>query len=271
MNKILGLITASAILISCQKEINFANSGSQGSASLLVREDFKAAIDSSSIVYVYDANKRLIKQITTGTSGGQDITTDVSLVRNSSGIITQTVFKSPQLQAFGIDSLVAHVYYDNSSKKYTAVSQVFELYGLSVIDSTSYNYSGNNVIESNEYQTLYGLTYLAYKSDYSYAGQNLTTVKSYVTDSTGIMTLAATYKFTFDNKTNPLILPAGEAFVLGNYFTVSANNPLNSQILTGTNTSSSNYTYTYNTYNVPQTAKMLDDSGSTTNVTFYYQ
>ena len=57
MNKILGLITASAILISCQKEINFANSGSQGSASLLVREDFKAAIDSSSIVYVYDGIK----------------------------------------------------------------------------------------------------------------------------------------------------------------------------------------------------------------------
>lgn len=278
MNRILGLIAVSVFLFSCQKEINFSNSGaSGGNASLLVRADYKSTTDSSQnnyqINYIYDANKRLIRQITTGTLGGQDNSSDIILVRNSSGIITQAILKSPALSTFGLDSIVTTVYYDNNAKRYRASAEALNLYGLAVVDSTVYNYSGNSVIGTNEYQTFNGLTYIAYKTDNTYAGPNLTMVKSYALDSSGVLSLVSTYKFTYDNKTNPLILPSGEAFILGNYFLVSTNNPLSFQILdeTGAITSSENYTYIYNSNNLPQSAKVLDGSGAIFTETFYYQ
>jgi hypothetical protein len=215
----------------------------------------------------------LVREIISGTSGGQDISNDITLVRNSSGIVTQTVLKSPSLQILGVDSLITKVYYDNNAKKYTAASQELNLFGIDVIDSTVYNYSGNNIIESNEYQTFSGLTYLSLKSDFTYVGSNLTTVKSYSTDSSGNLSLAATYKFTYDNKISPIILPAGEAFVLGNYVYVSPNNPVTYQIFDGSGAvlSSNNLSYTYNPSNRPSSAKILDATGTTYNATFYYQ
>jgi hypothetical protein len=272
MYKILGFVIASAILISCQKEINFS-SGSLNTASLLVRQDSKSSTDSSSTTYVYDANKRLVKQISTGTIGGNDITSDISFVRNSAGIISKEILKSPSLQSIGIDSLPISVYYDNNSKKYTSVTQSLVLPGISFFDSTVFIYSGNTIIGTNEFQTISGITFLASKSDYSYAGTNITNVSTYGLDSTLTMSLVATEKATYDNKNNPLKLPSGEAFVLGNFLLAGSNNPLTYQLLNanGAILQSNTSSYTYNSSNLPQTAKILDASGVTTNVTYYYQ
>jgi len=272
MNKIPGLILLSIILISCQKEINFS-SGSVSSALLLIREDFKSSSDSSSISYVYDANKRLVRQITTGTVGGNDITNDITFVRNSTGIITQEILKSPSFQALGIDSLAATIYYDNNSKKYTSVAEALNLPGISLADSIVFIYSGNTIIGTNEFQTISGITFLASKSDYSYAGTNITSVKTYGLDSTFTMVLVSSEKATYDNKSNPLKLQSGEAFLLGNILEVGSNNPLTYQLLDGSGAvnQSNTSTYTYNSSNLPQTAKVVDASGVTTNVTYYYQ
>jgi len=272
MNKIPGLILLSIILISCQKEINFP-SGSFSTATLLVRQDSKSGTDSSSTTYVYDANKRLVKVITTGTVGGNDITGDITFVRNSAGIITQEIITSPSLQAIGIDSLAMLVYYDNNSKRYTSVTQVFEISGNSYKDSTAFIYSGNTIIGTNDFQTLYGITFLASKSDYSYAGTNITNVNTYGLDSTLTMSLLATEKATYDNKTNPLKLPSGESFILGSFLLAGSNNLLTYQLLDGNGSivRSNTSTYTYNSSNLPQTAKVVDASGTTTNVTYYYQ
>ena len=272
MNKILIWVIAAAILISCQKEINFS-SGSLSTTPLLIRQDSKSSTDSSSITYVYDGNKRLVKQLATGTIGGNDISGDITLIRNSSGIITQEILKSPSLQSLGIESLVATVYYDNNSKKYTSVTTVLDLPTISFIDSTVFIYSGNTIIGTNEFQTISGITFLASKSDYSYAGTNITNVSTYGLDSTLTMRLVTTDKATYDNKTNPLKLPTGEAFILGNFLIAGNNNALTYQLLDGQGNilQSNTSTYTYNSSNLPQTAKVLDASGVTSNVTYYYQ
>lgn len=276
MNKILSVITVSVFLISCQKELSFPDAGSNSGGSngtLLVKTVTKTSTDSSEVNFFYDGNKRLIRQYTTGTYGGQDLTNDIILVRNSSGIITQMIYKSPALQILGIDSLIDKVYYDNGSKQYTGFVQTLSLSGFEVIDSTVYSYSGNNIIESNEYQTSFGITGMIFKSDYSYTGANLTSIKSYAPDSSGNISLVETSKISYDNKPAALTLPPGEAFIMGNIFVVSSNNPLSYLVQDGNAATilSSNNSYTYNSSNRPQTDKVLDNLGVTRTISFYYQ
>ena len=276
MNRILALITVSVILISCQKEINFPDSGSNNGGSngaLLVKSISKSGTDSTEINYFYDNNKRLVRETTSGIDSGQEISTDIALVRNSSGIITQSIYKSVDLLTFGIDSVITNVYYDNNSKKYTATSFTLDLGGSLVIDSTVYTYSGNSIIESKEFQTFFGITYIASKTDFSYTGTNLTLAKTYVTDSSGNFILAQTDKVTYDNKISTITMAPIEAVLLANYPYVSSNNPLTVQVSndSGSIIISNTISYSYNSSNRPQSAKISEVSGRISTTNFYYQ
>jgi hypothetical protein len=114
-------IYATALIISCllfgacQKEIDWGLGNSSTANKLLVMISSRTGIDSTIIEYTYNANKKLVREKTDGIAAGTDISNDLVINRNSSGIITTTVQKAAALTAVGIDSVVIRYNYSTST------------------------------------------------------------------------------------------------------------------------------------------------------------
>jgi hypothetical protein len=281
MNKILILITASVFLYSCQKEINFPSSpgGTIGvSGSLLIKAVTKTGSDSAVATFTYDANNRLIKESASGMLSGVDLTSDIIIIRNSSGVITQIILKSPILSQSGLDSLVRTVYYDVANKRYSGTTIPLDLGpGYQAVDSTAFVYSGNKITEQDEYGVLEFPQHFelpAAKITYEYNAQsnNITTAHQFYTDSALNYIASADFNYTYDNKTNALRL-AGEAYVLGQTLFFNANNQLSilEKDLTGVSPAiTTNITYQYNSANLPVSSVSVATPGNDTQTTTYY-
>src|SRR5689334_2316409 len=107
----------SIILFSCQKEIDWGLGGNTVADKQLVKINSKTGTDSTLIEYFYDASKRLTREKTTGISAGTDLGNELTITRNSSGIITKTVQKAAALTAAGIDSVVTRYNYNTGTSK----------------------------------------------------------------------------------------------------------------------------------------------------------
>ena len=281
MNKILTVFTVLTLLfVSCKKEKSIetgaSNNGSK--SSLLTKVVTNTGSDSSVTIYQYDASGRLIRETTSGSSQGSNLDNDFIIVRNSSGIITQTIQKNPDLSQSGIDSLVRTVNYDASAKRYTGASQPFSYSGYTGTASTEFIYDqSGKVIEEDTYANILTVSLLIEKVVYTYSssGTDITEAKIYTVDSTGSnMALVSTLNSTYDTKVSPLILSGSEAFALQRQQFFNANNAITLQQTDAATSSSVTYTsaYTYNASNYPKTASVTTSPGNATStVTYYYQ
>lgn len=280
MNKILIVLAASVFLFSCQKELNFPTGpgGTPGATgTLLIRAVQKAGSDSAVAVFTYDANKRLIEESVSGLLSGVDLTSDLQIKRNSSGIITQIIIKSPALSQAGLDSIVRTVYYDVNNKRYSGSTVPLDLgVGYEAVDSIAFVYSGNKVTEEDEYGVIHSPHFeeLAAKVTYEYNGasNNITAQHQFYTDSSLNLIASTDYSYTYDNKTNALKL-SGEAFVLGQALFFNANNQISilQKDLTGVSPAiTTNNTYQYNSLNLPVSLISVSTPGNDTETTNYY-
>ncbi|MGZ3924401.1 MAG: hypothetical protein ACXVLT_12725 [Flavisolibacter sp.] len=274
LTAVLGVM--SIALFSCQKEVKdiFSNNGSTGGGStgsgLLTKITSNNGTDSATLSFTYNASKQLISFISETTSGGQTVTVSERAVRNSQGTIQQVIYKSPQYQQLGIDSAVSVI--KSSAGKYTTEITDLNVGGIPFVDSVALIYdAAGKVIREEQYYVIMGAADTSGKTEYTYSGSNLATVKNYSWDGT-TFNLDQTYTYDqYDTKVNPMYFGA-DAFVFGSPAFVSMNNPLKStQTALGT-TQNFATTYTYNSSNKPVTAtSVVQPNGTVSRGTYYYQ
>jgi hypothetical protein len=281
MNRLLILLSIAIILLtSCQKEISTENGGSNnpgGTTSLLlIKSVSKTGNDSTVTLYSYDGSQRLTDITTTGISNGTEINLHNKLVRNSSGIITQTEL----IDYTQADTVIRNIYYDPNIKRYTASAQTIFLSGQTFTDSTTYLYDGNgHIVEEDTYLAQQGLSLIVAKGivTYNAQGTNIVSGKIFVdTALTATLSEIADLNYTYDTKNRPLSLNKNnEAIPAGLEELYSLNNPLTFQLTSLTDPSNSysvTSSYTYNSSNYPVTAIVIQSPGNfSTTTTYYYQ
>ncbi|MGB3153007.1 MAG: hypothetical protein WBB06_00295 [Chitinophagaceae bacterium] len=275
------LIIFVLFLASCQKEIDWGLGGGTTTSQLLIRIKSQTGADTTQLDYYYDANKRIIREKTTGVSGGISTDNDLFINRNASGIITSSVQKAAALIAAGIDSIKTRYNYNTATSKYT--SSVFDLAipGFSVTDSAVYTYDASGKITRDaHYLSVSGLPIplpplLGLQNDYTYSASG--------TDLAGIQQLAATapggplspvsaQAFSFDSKINPLII-LNEGILLARTGLFNAHNATKT-VVTNTvspaNDFTMDYTYKYNSVNKPDSSFGTRTPGGAITVSKYF-
>lgn len=270
------------LFVSCQKEIDWGLGGGVANQALY-RIKSTTGTDTTQIDYTYDAAKRLIREKTTGIAGGQNLDNDFIINRNSSGIITTTVQKAAVLIAIGIDSVVTRYNYNTGTSKYT--SSVFDLAipGLAVTDSAVYVYDASGRITSDShYLAIGGLPIplppiLALKNSYTYSasGSNLTLQsQDAATTPGGPLSPVSSQTYTFDAKTNPLII-LNEGVLLARTGLYNSNNPSKAvvaNVVDPTQDFTMDYTYKYNSANKPDSSYgTRTPGGAVTASKYFYQ
>ncbi len=270
------ILIASVIFVACQKEIDW---GTAVGDQLLVKIVAKTgSSDSTVTVYSYNAQRKLIKELVNSTAAGMSTQLDLIINRDASGNITSTVQKSPELVAAGIDSLV--IRYNYSNNRYTSGVYSLSLMGLSFTDSTLYTYDANGRIISDQHLLKSSLLPLPIpitilKNVYTYSADGKNLVKqeqSAPSTPGGPLSPVSEQTYTYDTKTNPLIL-LNEAIIMNRTGWFNANNVLVSQLtstLDPTLNQSFDNTYRYNTANKPDSLFSIQ-GGQLTTSKFYYQ
>jgi|GEM_PF-435541 len=291
--KYLSVILCTFLLVSCQKELDvITNStgtttpggGSIGTSTgdpngLLIKSVSKGATDSTVTEYSYDAAKKLINMKVYGTPvGGMSINTNTTYVRDASAIITKIIQKSEFMLASGVDSSVSVIHYDAVNKRYSSRIGEISLGGfLSYHDSTIYVYdAAGKVSQTLTYQEDYitGKYSPSMRSDYTYTGTNVTTMKMYNYDmAINSYALMVTYTFGYDAKVSPMKLGIDAPLIL-EAGTEGTNNIVST--VATSSTPAANFTigfvFTYNSANKPATAVQTQSSpASVKNVVFHYQ
>lgn len=273
---VVAVLTASSILIACQKEIDWGT----GSANLLLVKIVAktGATDSTVTLYTYNAQRKLIKELVKTSAIGAGVASQAEFIinRDASGVITSSVQKSSELILTGIDSIVTRYNYSNS--KYTSGVFSMSLMGFAFTDSAVYTYDVNNRIISDQHYLKTGLFPLAIpvlKNVYTYSadGKNVTKQEQSAPSTPGgPLTPVSDQTYTYDTKVNPLIL-LNEAIILNRTGWFNANNVLVSQItntLDPTLNQTFDNTYRYNSANKPDSLFSIQ-GGQLTTSKFYYQ
>jgi hypothetical protein len=137
-----------------------------------------------------------------------------TIARNSKGIIQKIIFKDEQLIQSGVDSFIINVHYDESLSQYTSRVDIID-YGFEIWrDSVTFSYDANGEMVTLTYFTDNGTGsyHPGGKADYTYAGNNMATVKLFSYNS-GAYEEDFTVTSEYDAKTSPLIL-GNEAFII---------------------------------------------------------
>ncbi len=277
---ILTALFAVLFFYSCSKEesfeINNNNNPGNPSTGLLVKTVANFGLDSTIVLYAYDAQKRMTRQIITS----QDpnfINEDRRIVRAADGHIQQVVYRSDEYVMIGVDSVVYNVYYNGTSYTHK-ILQFEDRSGVEHKDSTAYTYDAQNrIIKEEEFSyDPVGGTYIAdTKADYSYDGSGIVKVdiSHFDTDINNYQLVSQTTA-EYDDKESPLSL-GNEGIVIDQYHLWNSHNPTKESVVypdePSENTASS-ATYTYNDKNKPMVATVTEaNSGLSFIITFYYQ
>ena len=272
------------VFVSCQKEIDWGTGGGGTTvAQQLIRIKSQTGTDTTQIDYTYDANKRIVREKTAGVASGMSLDNDLIINRSSSGIIVTTVQKAAALIAVGIDSVVTRYNYSTATSKYT--SSIFDLAipGLAVTDSAVYTYDASGKITGDShYLSIGGLPIplppiLSLKNNYTYSasGSNLTALsQDAATTPGGPLSPVSSQAYTFDAKTNPLIV-LNEGVLLARTGLYNANNATKA-VVTNTVSPANNftmdYTYKYNSINKPDSSYgTRTPGGAVTAAKYFYQ
>lgn len=246
------------------------------SGDLLVKIVFVTGTETVTTTYTYDASKRLIAEKSLGTNGGIPVDSYRRYYRDAAG----RIYKVGQLDkqpGITIDTSFLYVYYDNATTKnfkYTITES--EVAGFSSRDSSVYTFGSGNATQVMQYLSndVLNDTVLT-KIEFAYTNGNLETMKTYSGYSnSGTLSFAGTVRFTYDNKSNPMILD-GEAFITGKFEGASKNNVIKMEII-DKDTPADNITvttvFTYDASNKPIKGKVnVMPGGEMTDYTFFYQ
>ncbi len=284
MRILIPLFTLSTLLLfSCQKEVDFANSNNNGnggnggnggnSGTLLTKLVSVSGTDSSSLIFGYNSSKKLITLDILAVSGGTNSLTQERAERNSQGIIQKLILKDDQYQQVGLDSVETIIGY--SSGKYTYKLTSIDLGVLVYKDSVALISDGSGkIITERTFDDIGAGSYdETSKTEYTYSGNNIATIKYYSYDSgTSSYTLEETFTYDeYDNKISPMSI-SNEAFVFDSPELYSANNPTKSSVSASGISENYSTTYTYNSANRPLTASSTIQPGNMTATgTYYYQ
>jgi hypothetical protein len=268
---IFGLMTI--FIASCQKEIDWGSS----TDTLLRKIESRSGSDSSITTFSYDGSRRLISEVVVGASGGISIDQSLIINRDASGIITTTVQKSALLTASGIDSLLIRYYYNTGTSRYTAAALDVNFGGFGVVDSAVYTYDGAGRITSEMHYIVSGIlpTFQALENQFTYSGNgmNLVQVKQLsITNPGDPLTDLSTQAFTFDTKTDPLIIK-NEAILLARYNFYSGNNitkEVFSNVIDPSQDFTQDITFKYNLAGKPDSSFSVRTPGTGTTASRYY-
>ena len=261
------------LLFSCQREVDLPTPNTNtGADERLVKIVGTDGTDSTVSTYSYDANGRISENKVVDIYNGIDFGYTTKVVRNSSGIITRTIEIEPSL--VGVDSTIRNFRY--SAGKYTSsVSSITSL-GFTSADSTVYTYNSSGQISKDEvYSSVNGSPFvLALKNDYTYtsAGNLASHKQSTFNPATSTYFEEYTESYTYDSKTNPLVLGNESIFMYLLEFTGPNNATGYTYVEPASPGSNENLSviYTYNGDNKPLSA-VMNSGTSTTNITFHYQ
>jgi len=278
MRSMFMLLLMGMFIASCQKEIDWGT-GSAATNQLLVKVVAKSgANDSTLTTYTYNAQRKLIREVVVALTGGTAVQTELIITRNSAGMITQSVLKSPDLAATGIDSILTRYYLSNN--RYASGVFTLNLMGLSFTDSAVYSYDANERIISDQHLLKSSLFPLPIpipilKNVYTYSadGKNLMKQEQSAPSTPGgPLAPVSSQTYTFDTKTNPLIL-LNEAIILTRPDWFNANNVLTNQfasVADPTQNFTLDNTYRYNAANKPDSLFSIR-GGQLTTSKFFYQ
>src|SRR5436190_4169084 len=206
-NVLLLLIFVTAVLFSCQKEVDFANTngGNGGTTDALLHKMVsRSGSDSSTLEFGYNSSKKLMTLSATDVTSGTTSLTRERVERNSQGIIQRLIIKDDQYQQLGLDSVVTVMEY--SSGKYISKVTTIDLGVVVFRDSVAliYNAEGK-VITERIYDDLATGNYEENsKIDYTYSGNNIAAIKySSYDGSTYSLVVTDSYD-EYDNKVSPM-------------------------------------------------------------------
>jgi hypothetical protein len=275
--KLMTLSAMTLFLFSCQKETGGGNGGGTNNNTLLTKIVNKTGNDSTTTTFSYNSSQKLTQMRFDGEDdNGAPVDLIQNLVRNSANIVQRVVLKSNQFSQVGIDSIVYNMNYNAGSSRYTSRVAAIEIMGFTIMDSIAIIYdAGGRITSEIDYvgDPVSGYEQAA-KTEYTYNGANLTSIKLYSFDATtNQFTLEQTNLFEYDSKTAPLILSTeGIAVGLPQFFSV--NNYTKNTLTSATDPSLNDVettTYTYNAQDKPLTAATTTQSGQNSTSRFYYQ
>lgn len=278
MKKLLILLCAVALVITaCQKEPSHEDpSRTPGGAgeTKLVRLVTHEGDDSVTLDYTYNGFDRVTRLVATGIADSEPVAFEFIINRDAANIITSTVLKSPFFVPSGYetDSLVTKYQYDKNTGRYIRAVSHYILDDEAQSDSAVFNYDGTGNLTSmaSYFGDIFGYEPDS-KEEYTYAGNNLASVKLYGFDGNGL-SLVTTETYEYDSKVNPQQSVA-DAPVLGMLDFYNANNPTKRTTIDqqqAGETYVTTVTYNYNAYNQPTVAVGTNGTASST-VNYYYQ
>lgn len=274
---ILFLVTL--IFISCQKEIDWGLGGGSTADQLLVKISSKTGTDSTVISYSYDTQKRLVRETVIGVSAGTSLDNDLVINRNTSGVITKTIQKSPAFVASGIDSVVTRFNYNPANSQYTSGIFSITIAGFTITDSAVYSYDAGGKIANDIHYLATGILppIQSLKNQYIYSpnGLNLISIVQLASLTLGGPLSPLTMQtFTYDSKVNPVNIK-NEAMILARTGLYNANNA-SKLVLDNTVDATLNftmdYTFKYNAANKPDSSYgTRTPGGAVTASKYFYQ
>lgn len=265
-------------LAACQKEIDWGIGGGAANQMLVKVVAKSGTNDSTVTTYTYNSQRNLIREVMVAVTAGNAVQTEFILNRNSAGVITSSVLKSPDLAATGIDSILTRYNYANN--RYTSGVFSLNVMGLSFTDSAVYAYDANSRIISDQHflkSSLFPLPIpiVILRNVYTYSADGKNLVKqeqSAPNNPGGPLSPVSSQTYTHDTKVNPLIL-LNEAIILNRGDWFNANNVLSNQfasVADPTQNFTVNNTYRYNAVNKPDSL-FSTQGGQVTTSKFYYQ
>lgn len=271
-------------VLSCQKEIDWGWGNSLTTAKTIYRIKSKTgATDTTQIDFTFDAAKKLVVEKTTGISGGQDMSGILTIVRDSTGVITKSIRTANALVLAGVDSIVTNYFYDRATSKYKYAVFALRVGPIAARDSAIFTYDSiGNIAKDEHYLKLTGSPIplpatKAAQNTYTYTadGKNLLKmITETVSAPSTPLTLASTQGFTYDTKNSPLIMTQ-EAIILGKTSYFSLNNQIRTEMtnaVTPTRSFNMDYTFKYNSFNLPDSSTGIrTPGGDTTASKYYYQ
>lgn len=280
MRKLLIAICAiTLVTTACKKEASHEDpnstpgSGGGSTGTKLVRQGLRIGDDSTTLDYTYNGLDHLIHLAFSGTLDNTPLDVQVFINRDAADVITSTVSKSPYFVPIGYetDSLVVTYEYDKTAGHYTHGVSHYVLDDEPQSDSTVFNYDAAGNLTSAIAYFDDGTGYVAFtKEEYTYASNNLTTVKYYDFDGSSFV-LSGTDTFEYDSKVNPRRFVT-DAPVLGMLAFYSVNNPVKQTTVDNSTQETTVITtaYSYNSADRPTTANETDGTDTST-ISYYYQ
>ncbi len=217
MKKVLLPIIFLALIASCKKE------DAPAPQNILDKVVTKEGTDSIVISYTYDAQNRFVGESTNDPINSE--TYNRSLTRDNNGRVTKIT--DAEVSSTPGSTVIDFVYLGATDTKLRNGKTFFIQSGVTINDSSAYEYNGAQVTRTNHYWSvatdIYFIEYYVYTYD---ARGNMTKVEFYQTDTPGLLNFTLQYSvtFTYDDKINP-IYSKDDALVeyFGNQY-VSPNN-----------------------------------------------